>query len=94
MKQVLVQLDDRLADELEQVVPGRSHKRSAFIRRAIARALHEELERRTREAYATAPDEAPGFDPAAWASESEAIHPPVLPRVATAKARTKSRARR
>jgi Arc/MetJ-type ribon-helix-helix transcriptional regulator len=75
MKQILVQLDDRLAAELEKVVPGRSHKRSAFIRHALTRALQEELERKTRAAYEKWPDEPVALDPAGWAPEAEAMHP-------------------
>ena len=75
MKQILVQLDDRLAAQLEQVAPGRSHRRSAFVRRALARALQEELERRTRAAYEKWPDEAGSVDPSTWAAEAEALHP-------------------
>jgi predicted transcriptional regulator len=67
MKQILVQLDDRTAARLEEVAPGRGHKRSAFVRRAICSALQEELERRTAEAYAKWPDEPAAFDPAEWA---------------------------
>lgn len=75
MKQVLIQLDDRTAAQLEQVAPGRSHKRSEFVRRAIARALQDELEERTREAYAKWPDEPAAFDPGEWAPEDEALRP-------------------
>ena len=76
MKQVLIQLDDSLAARLEEIAPAKSHKRSEFVRRAIQRSLDEELERKTRAAYERWPDEEPVIDPAEWASESEAIHPP------------------
>src|SRR5262245_31854920 len=60
MKQILVQLDDRTAQQLEAVAPGRSRKRSEFIRQAIAKALLELAECGTRAAYARIPDE-PGL---------------------------------
>ena len=57
MKQLLVQFDDQTVALLERIAPGRSRKRSEFIRRAVARALQDELERRTRAAYERWPDE-------------------------------------
>ena len=73
MRQILVQLDDETAARLESVVPGRSRKRSAFIREAIARALLDALELRTRAAYERHPSSAASVDPAEWADRSEAI---------------------
>lgn len=68
MKQVLVELDDQTAAELERVAPARSRQRSEFIRRALRRALWDEEERRTREAYLRTPDTdaAVYFEPEAW----------------------------
>lgn len=67
MKQLLVQLDDRLASELERHVPARSRQRSEFVRRAIRRALDAEIEARMAEAYRAQPDVEPAhFDPAVW----------------------------
>jgi len=70
MKQVLVEIDDQTAAELERVAPARSRQRSEFIRRALRRALWDEEERRTREAYLRNPDaeSAPYFEPQAWES--------------------------
>ena len=76
MKQILVQLDDRTAQQLEKVAPGRSRRRSEFIRQAIARALLELAEHRTRAAYAKVPDGGGAFNPAEWAHESEALRRP------------------
>src|SRR5262249_5985019 len=75
MKALLVQFDDQTSALLERIAPGRSRKRSEFIRRAVARALQEELERRTRAAYEMWPDEPATFDPSEWASHTEAVHP-------------------
>jgi len=75
MKQLLVQFDDQTSALLERIAPGRSRKRSEFIRRAVARALQDELEQRTRAAYERWPDEPATFDPGEWASHAEAVHP-------------------
>ena len=58
MKQILVELDDDLANRLETVAPARSRQRSEFIRAAIGKALCEIEERRTAEAYRRRPDAA------------------------------------
>ena len=58
MKQILVQLDDALAEELERFVPGSSRKRSDFIRKAIARALLDVVEVTALHACDTATDDA------------------------------------
>ncbi len=73
MVQVLVQLDEETLRRLEEVAPGRSRKRSEFIRQAVQRALAEEQERRTAEAYRRQPDDEPAyFEPSAWLAASEA----------------------
>ncbi len=56
MKQLLIELDDETAAKLEQVAPGRSRRRSQFIRSAIRRALWELEEQATAEAYRAQPD--------------------------------------
>ena len=67
MVQVLVQLDEALARQLDRVAPGRSRKRSQFIRLAIQRALMDVEESTTREAYqAQADDEPAYFNPKTW----------------------------
>ncbi|MBI5481465.1 MAG: hypothetical protein HY906_21585 [Deltaproteobacteria bacterium] len=68
MKQVIVEIDERLAALLEKVAPARSRKRSAFVRDAIRRALDAELERLTAEAYRRMPQSLDPwyFDPEAW----------------------------
>ena len=76
MKQIMIQLDDALAKELEKVAPGRSRKRSEFLRGVIARALQARLEVGTRQAYERWPDEAQPIDPDAWASDEELVRPP------------------
>jgi metal-responsive CopG/Arc/MetJ family transcriptional regulator len=67
MKQILVEIDDRTAAELERVAPARSRQRSEFIRQALRKALWEREERATREAYLTAPDDREVYvEAAAW----------------------------
>jgi len=66
-KQVIVELDDALARELERVAPARSRSRSAFVRRALRRALDVAAEERMAEAYKAQPDVEPAhFDPRIW----------------------------
>ena len=79
VRQLRVQIDDQTFAWLERVAPGRSRKRSAFIRRAVARALMDELEHRTRSAYEARPDAPVAFDPDEWAPHAEAVQP-VKPR--------------
>ena len=68
MKKLLIEIEDEVADELEKVAPGRSRKRSEFIRMAIRKVLWELEERATAEAYERRPDtdEDAYVDPEAW----------------------------
>lgn len=67
MKQVLIELDDDVVARLEQVAPGRSRRRSEFIRHAIRRALWDLEEHATAEAYRRMPDLAGAYvDAQAW----------------------------
>jgi predicted transcriptional regulator len=56
MKQLLVEVDDKLAAELEKVAPGRRRQRSEFIRHAIRQALWDLEEQATAKAYRKQPD--------------------------------------
>lgn len=56
MKSLIVELDDDVAERLEQVAPGRARQRSEFIRNAIRKALWELEEQATAEAYRAKPD--------------------------------------
>lgn len=56
MKQLLIEVDDEMAEQLERVAPARSRRRSEFIRNAIGKALADVEERRTAEAYRRQPD--------------------------------------
>ena len=56
MKQLLIELDDEEAAKLEKVAPGRTRRRSEFVRMAIRRALWDLEERATAAAYERQPD--------------------------------------
>jgi predicted transcriptional regulator len=68
MKQLLIEVNDELAAELDKVAPGRSRRRSEFIRCAIRQALWDLEEKRTAEAYKQQPDAAGEvyLDPRVW----------------------------
>jgi hypothetical protein len=67
---ILVSLDEELANQLERVAPAKSRKRSDFIRLALRKAIIEAEEVRTRAAYARdVPHEEPPVDPGAWSKE-------------------------
>jgi Arc/MetJ-type ribon-helix-helix transcriptional regulator len=67
-RQIIVELDEGTALELERVAPSRARKRSEFVRRALRQALDAEAERRMADAYRQQPDDAEpeSIDPAAW----------------------------
>lgn len=56
VKQIVIELDEKLAARLERVAPSRSLKRSQFVRSAINKALWEVEEQKTAEAYRRQPD--------------------------------------
>lgn len=67
VKQLIVELDEPLAQELERVAPARSRRRSSFVRAALQRALDELAEARIADAYKAQPDVEPAhFDPRLW----------------------------
>lgn len=69
MKQVILDLDDAMAAELERIAPSRERKRSAFLRAAVRRAIDDVLERGTEAAYRRVPDSTEPwyFDKDEWA---------------------------
>ena len=67
MKQLLIEIDEDMAKQLERVAPSRSRRRSEFIRNAIRQALWNLEERATAKAYARQPDSAEAYlDAAVW----------------------------
>jgi predicted transcriptional regulator len=72
-KQLIVELDERLARELESVAPARSRRRSAFVRSALRRALDQAADARMAAAYQALPDTEPAhFDPRVWEPQTTA----------------------
>jgi len=55
MKQLLIEIDDQCARDLERVAPVKTRKRAEFIRLAIRRAIDLALDRATQEAYRLQP---------------------------------------
>jgi predicted transcriptional regulator len=72
MKTVLIEIEDEVAEKLERVAPGRSRRRSDFIRSAIRRALWDLEEQATAEAYRIHPDSAADahVDAGVWESNT------------------------
>jgi predicted transcriptional regulator len=68
MKQILIEIEPEVAEKLEQIAPGRSRRRSEFIRMAIRKALWELEETATAQAYRKDPDgDADAYvDPEVW----------------------------
>ncbi len=55
MKQILIELDDRCARDLERVAPAKNRRRAEFVRLAIRSAIDRALDRATEAAYRAAP---------------------------------------
>jgi metal-responsive CopG/Arc/MetJ family transcriptional regulator len=77
MKQMLIEIDEEMATQLERVAPTRSRRRSEFIRNAIRQALWELEERATARAYGRQADsvEEAYLDATVWEAR-----PPARPR--------------
>jgi Arc/MetJ-type ribon-helix-helix transcriptional regulator len=66
-KQLIVEIDELLARDLERAAPARSRQRSSFVRAALRRALDELAVARMTKAYEAQPDLEPAhFDPRLW----------------------------
>ena len=69
-KALVVRLDEDLSDQIERFVPARSRGQSAFIRKAILRAIMDLQEMETRRAYERLPDNEPApLPPDSWERE-------------------------
>ena len=68
VNQVIIELDDRMLERLNQVAPPKARKRSEFIREAIRRALDARLEERMEIAYRNHPQASTedDVDPETW----------------------------
>jgi predicted transcriptional regulator len=73
-RQIIVEVDEGTAQELERIAPSRARKRSEFVRRALRQALDAEAERRMADAYRRQPDDAEPelVDPEAWERQTPA----------------------
>ena len=74
-RQIIVEVDEATAQELERIAPSRARKRSEFVRRALRQALDAEVERRMADAHRRQPDNAEPevVDPeACWESRKPA----------------------
>jgi len=69
-RQIIFELDETTAEELDAIAPTSSRRRSAFIRKALRKALDEAAEARMEEAYRRVPAEAAVyFDAEVWESK-------------------------
>jgi hypothetical protein len=82
MKQILVELDDRCARDLERVAPAGKRVRAEFIRLAVRRAIDLALERSTELAYRAAPVESglSSADLGGWDEQNELAKPAASPK--------------
>lgn len=77
MKTMLIELDDRVARDLERVAPVKERRRAPFVRLAIRRAIDLALDRETGRAYEAQPDVGTleGWDP-----HNRLARPAIVPR--------------
>lgn len=96
MKQLLVQIDDALYERLERVAPGRSRRRSVFIREALLRALWSIEDEQTAAAYGRHPDDAEPvhFDASLWESGAPAASAERIAKAEPKSAKTRDPRRR
>jgi hypothetical protein len=89
MKQILIEIDDACARDLERVAPSKNRRRAEFVRLAIRRAIDLALDRATEAAYRAAPlsEALTGHDLDGWDDRNRLAR---APRTASARPRTKS----
>ena len=77
MKQILIELDDRCARDLDKVAPVGKRVRAEFIRLALRRALDLALDRDTEAAYRAQPlsSELTPADLLGWDEQNELAEP-------------------
>ena len=77
MKQILIEIDDRCARDLQRVAPVKKRVRAEFIRLALRQAIDVALDRNTRTAYRKRPlpAELSSADLAGWDTENELARP-------------------
>ena len=84
MKQILIEIDDRAARDLERVAPAKKRVRAEFIRLALRRAIDAALDRDTETAYRKRPLDAEltAADLAGWDTENQLAKPALSPKKA------------
>ena len=75
MKQILIELDDRCARDLERVAPARDRKRTEFVRLAIRSAIDRALDRVAEASYRAIPlsGELTGEDLRGWDERNKLV---------------------
>lgn len=91
MKQILVELDERCARDLERVAPAKKRMRAEFVRLAIRRAIDLALDRETENAYRVQPLAAGllASDLEGWDAHNALAKPAHSPGGAVGRSRTK-----
>jgi len=84
MKQILIEIDDRCARDLQRVAPAKKRVRAEFIRLALRRAIDIALDRTTETAYRARPlaGEFASADWVGWDADNEFARPATLPKKA------------
>ena len=77
MKQILLELDDACARDLERVAPAGKRLRAEFIRLAVRRAIDLALDRKTELAYRKTPlpSELTSADLSGWDEQNQLSKP-------------------
>jgi hypothetical protein len=77
MKQILIEIDDRCARDLQRVAPAGKRVRAEFIRLALRRAIDIALDRSTETAYRARPlaREFLSADLVGWDADNELARP-------------------
>jgi hypothetical protein len=93
MKQILIEIDDQFARDLQRVAPAKKRVRAEFIRLALRRAIDIALDRSTERAYRERPltGEFSSADLAGWDPENEFAKPAAPPRKVGRRRRAGSR---
>lgn len=82
MKQILIEIDDRCARDLERVAPAKKRVRAEFIRLALRQAIDSALDRSTEAAYQKRPMTAglTSADLLGWDMQNELARPAAPPK--------------
>lgn len=94
MKQILIEIDDRIARDLAKVAPVGNRMRAEFIRLALRRAIDLALDRDTEAAYGARPpaSDAAAADLLGWDPDNALATPAVAPKQARARRGTRKSA--